>query len=151
MTSVVPAVVDSGPLLAALNRADRHHAVATRTLRALRGAAVPDPVLVEVDVVARRWLGDAAARRFLEAVQAGVHRRVALDEALFARAVAIDVRYADLGLGLVDTAVMAVAERLEARVCTFDFRAFRAVPGPSGGGWPLVLDERDLAGRPGRR
>jgi uncharacterized protein len=138
-------IVDSGPLLAALNERDRLHELAARTLRqARRVALVPDPVIIEVDIIARRWLGGASARAFLAAIAAGVHTRVPLSDALWRRAVAVDRSYGDLNLGLVDTAVMAVAEDRDLPVFTFDFRAFRAVPGPHGGQWPLALEERDL-------
>lgn len=106
---------------------------------------MPDPVVVEVDILARRWLGAEAARSFLEAMRSGVHDRVVLDEALWRRAVDIDAEHADLDLGLVDASVMALAEERQLPVFTFDFRAFRAVRGPGRGGtWPLVVDESDL-------
>lgn len=40
---------------------------------------------------------------------------------------------------------MAVAEERYEPVFTFDFRAFRAVPGPEKGTWPLVATEADLS------
>ncbi len=115
-------------------------------LRHSRGRAlVPDPVVVEVDILARRWLGAEAARRFLSAMTDGVHDRVIMDAALWTRAVEIDAAYADLNLGLVDASVMALAEEVKLPVFTFDFRAFRAVKGPGrGGSWRLVVDESDL-------
>ncbi len=95
--------------------------------------------------MARRWLGHDVARGFLDAMAAGVHDRVVLDDALWRRAVEIDASHGDLGLGLVDAAVMAVAEKLKQPVFTFDFRGFRAVRGPGRGGtWRLVVDETDL-------
>ena len=45
---------------------------------------------------------------------------------LFARAAVIDRRYAALDLGLVDAAVMAIAESEDVPILTFDFRDFRA-------------------------
>lgn len=106
---------------------------------------VPDPVVVEVDILARRWLGADAARTFLAAIRDGVHDRVVLDESLWGRAIEIDAAHADLDLGLVDTSVMALAEERRLPVFTFDFRAFRAVRGPGRGGtWRLVVEERDL-------
>lgn len=106
---------------------------------------MPEPVIVEVDILARRWLGADAARSFLAAMRSGVHDRVVLDEALWRRAVELDAQYAGLDLGLVDASVMAVAEERRQPVFTFDFRAFRAVRGPGRGGkWPLVVDEGDL-------
>lgn len=52
----------------------------------------------------------------------------------------IDDQYGDLDLGLTDASVMAVAEREQAPVLTFDFEDFRAAPSDSGP-WTLVVDE----------
>ena len=55
-------------------------------------------------------------------------------------AAAIDARFAELGLGLVDASLMAYAERHDLPVLTFDFAHFRAAP-PKHGYWRLVVDE----------
>lgn len=102
---------------------------------------MPDPVAVEVDWLLRSRGGGQAARSFLETLVAGGHRRLPLTATLFARAVEIDARYADLELGLVDAAVMAVAESEGLPILTFDFSDFRAAPPPAGGAWRLVVDE----------
>jgi predicted nucleic acid-binding protein len=102
-------------------------------------------VVVEVDILARRWVGAEPARRFLAAIASGVHDRVVLDDALWRRALEIDATFADVNLGLVDCSVMALAEERRLPVFTFDFRAFRAVPGPARGkNWRLVVEESDL-------
>jgi len=49
-----------------------------------------------------------------------------------------------LDLGLVDTSIMAYAERHRLPILTFDFRDFRATSS-SHGPWRLVLDEEQLA------
>jgi predicted nucleic acid-binding protein len=63
---------------------------------------------------------------------------------LFRRAVEIDARHADLGLGLTDASVMALAERHDLPILTFDFEHFRAAPPPDGY-WRLVVDEARYA------
>lgn len=82
---------------------------------------------------------------FLEALADGVHRRVSLTDALFRRAIEIDRRHAALGLGLVDAAVMAVAEAEGAAILTFDFTDFRAAPRLDGRPWSLLVDEAAYA------
>jgi predicted nucleic acid-binding protein len=50
--------------------------------------------------------------------------------------------FADLDLGLVDGAVMAMAEERRLPILTFDFRHFRAAH-PSKGYWDLLVTESD--------
>jgi predicted nucleic acid-binding protein len=59
---------------------------------------------------------------------------------LFRRAAEIDSTFADLDLGYVDAALMAVAEHYDLPVLTFDFGHFRATR-PRHGYWRLVVDE----------
>lgn len=96
---------------------------------------------MEVDWLLRSRVGDAPARAFLAAVAAGSPTRVALTTGLFARAVEIDRRYADLRLGLTDAAVMSLAEERSCPILTFDFADFRAAPRLDGAPWRLVVDE----------
>jgi hypothetical protein len=51
---------------------------------------------------------------------------------LLRRAVEIDARFADLDLGLTDATVMALAERHDYPILTFDFEHFRAAAPPHG-------------------
>ncbi len=142
----MPVIADTGPLLAALNASDEAHALAAMLIGLEgRDLVVPDPVVVEVDHLARRHLGDEPARRFLQALSSGAYTRGVLTTTLFAEAVAIDRHYADLGLGIADTSVMALAAATGHPILTFDFRDFRAAPPRSGGSWPLVLDEARYA------
>jgi len=141
----VKVVVDAGPLLAAANRRDRSHARTAELIARLgRDAVVPVPVAVEVDHLLRTRLGGHAARLFLEALGAGEHEIAYLTPGLLRRAVAFDARFADLGLGLADASVMAVAERHGLPIFTFDFEHFRAT-GPERGFWRLVVDEAGYA------
>jgi len=63
-----------------------------------------------------------------------------LTSGLLRRAVEIDATFADLDLGLADAAVMAIAERQDLPILTFDFEHFRATR-PASGYWRLVVDE----------
>jgi predicted nucleic acid-binding protein len=102
---------------------------------------IPEPVLVEADLVLRRRGGAPAARELLEAALAGTFTVVRTTPGLLARAVELDARYADLDLGLVDASVMAYAERHDLPILTFDFAHFRATA-PTRGYWRLVVDEK---------
>jgi len=106
-----------------------------------RDLAVPELVLVEVDQLLRARVSSAAARSFIEAMERGEHTVAFGSARLLRRAVEIDRGFADLGLGLVDATVMALAEQHELPILTFDFEHFRATR-PRRGFWQLVVDER---------
>lgn len=134
-------VCDTGPLVAAANRRDRaHHLAAALVTRVGRELLVPDPVILEVDQLLRHRVGSAAARAFLSSMATGEHMVAFLSAGMLQRAVEFDARHADLELGFVDSAVMAIAERRELPVLTFDFEDFRATT-PKRGHWKLIVDE----------
>lgn len=139
-------VADTGPLVAAADRDDRAHDLASALVSgAGTGLVVPEAVAVEVDWLLRSRKGPGPARAFLAALVAGSPRRRVLSVEQFARAVEIDRTYADLGLGLADASVMALAEAEEAPILTFDFSHFRATTDRDRRPWRLVIDEAGLA------
>jgi uncharacterized protein len=97
-------------------------------------------VIAEADHLVRSRVGAGPARALLAALAAGEHEVAEVTAGLLRRAAGIDARYADLGLGFVDAAVMAIAERHELPIVTFDFEHFRATR-PASGHWRLVVDE----------
>jgi predicted nucleic acid-binding protein len=135
-------LVDTGPLVSALDARDSAHIVATGLLGKLRRQAmIPTPVLAEVDHFAGKRVGGFAARTFLREVAGGLHSVAYLSPGLLRRAVELDDHYADLNLGFTDTCLMAIAERHELPILTFDFADFRATESATGP-WRLVLDEQ---------
>lgn len=110
---------------------------------------MPGPVIVEVDQLVRARVGSRAARSFLGALDAGEHAVAYLSPGILRRAIEIDGRYGDLDLGLADASVMALAERHELPILTFDFEHFRATR-PQRGYWTLVVDEARYAESTGR-
>jgi predicted nucleic acid-binding protein len=141
MARPVKILVDTAPIVAAVHTNDSAHAMARTAMRTLRRTAViPSPVLVEADYLIRSRVGAVAARAFLQAVTAGAHEVAYMTAGLMQRAVELDSKYADLNLGFVDTSVMAIAERREMPIFTFDFRGFRATESASGP-WRLAIGE----------
>jgi predicted nucleic acid-binding protein len=131
--------------MAAVHRRDRAHILAARIVGRLgHDLVVPDPVAVEVDHLLRARRDSVAARLFLGALADGEHSLAFLTPGLLRRAVEIDAQYADLDLGLADASVMAIAERHDLPVLTFDFEHFRATQ-PARGHWRLVVDESQYA------
>ncbi|MBA3552859.1 MAG: type II toxin-antitoxin system VapC family toxin [Actinobacteria bacterium] len=134
-------VADTGPLVAAANRRDRAHRLASALVTELgRDLIVPTPVAVEVDQLLRARLGREPAREFLAALATGEHSVAYLTAGLLRAALEFDRRFGDLDLGLVDASVMAIADRHDLPILTFDFEDFRAAS-PARGYWRLVVDE----------
>ncbi len=122
-------IVDTGVVFAVADRSDADHGPCDELLGAFAGdLVVPTPVVVESSWLICSRLGPAAEAKFLRAVISGELRREDLADADWERALALVETYADLGLGLVDASVVAVAERLGATtVATLNHRDFRVV------------------------
>ncbi|MFI0937764.1 type II toxin-antitoxin system VapC family toxin [Streptomyces sp. NPDC021020] len=120
-------VLDTGPLAAALNTADRRHAECADLLRSLTGRRLlPSPVMTEVCWLLERWPKVEAA--FLKQIAVGTFELVHLTAADLTRMGELVVQYADFPLGAVDASVIATAERFGVeRVATLDRRHFGVV------------------------
>jgi predicted nucleic acid-binding protein len=118
-------VVDSGVLYAILDADDRGHERCRTLLEGAREPrVVPAPVLSEVD-----WLCGRVHRDVFLRVLAQIEAGALVVEDLFPedyrRAATLLSTYADLRVGFVDAAVLAVVERLrETKLATLDHRHF---------------------------
>jgi predicted nucleic acid-binding protein len=122
-------VADTGAIVALVDADDRHH-------RALRRAFEEEPeswllpwaILPEVDYLLAGHVGSRAQERFTADLAAGAWAIEWGDPADLVRAEEISRRHRSLRLGLVDSVVMAVAERRKAAaIATLDLRHFGAV------------------------
>jgi predicted nucleic acid-binding protein len=122
-------VADTSAIIALLDRDDRHHSRLAGAFRETRREWVlPWATLAEIDYAVGRGLGRNAARAFLKDVAEGQYEVEWGERSDMERALALDSKYSDLGLGMVDAVVMATAERLDARaIVTLDLRDFAAV------------------------
>ena len=122
-------VADTGAVVALLDADDHHHASLRSAFEAESDAWIlPWAILAEVDHIAASQLGEKVARAFRNDLASGAFVVHWGDDADIQRAVELDIRYADLSLGLVDAVVMAVAERVSARaIATLDLRDFSSV------------------------
>jgi predicted nucleic acid-binding protein len=121
-------VVDTGAMLALLDKDDRHH-VAVRALYARDPDAwlLPWAILPEVDYLVATELGHAAERVWFDDVATGAFAIEWGRDDDLAAAHAIARKYEALQMGLVDAVVMVIAERLTADIATLDLRHFGAV------------------------
>ena len=122
-------VLDTGPILAALDRDDARHDSCARLLGAAKEPlVVVAPTLVEINYWIRKRLAPDVWRSFVEDMNAGAYLVVEPGAAQRMRAVELARQYADLDLGFVDAAVIAVCETLgEKKVATLDRRHFGVV------------------------
>ena len=134
-------LVDTAPIVAAIHQRDPAHQMARTSMARLRRRAVlPSPVLVEADYLIRSRAGASAARAFLKSIAKGTHEVAYMTAGLMQRAAELDAKYADLNLGFVDASVMAIAERHDLPIFTFDFTDFRATESATGP-WLLAVGE----------
>jgi predicted nucleic acid-binding protein len=125
MTSL--AVVDAGPLYAAADADDQDHAASVKALeREDLRLVIPALVIAEATYFVGRRLGARAEEAFIRGMgELDVEGPTRED---FARMADLASEYADLPLGGTDASVIALAERLDAKiVLTLDRRHFAAV------------------------
>jgi predicted nucleic acid-binding protein len=122
-------VVDTGVLLGAADADDADHDRCSAVLRDHRGELrVPAPVVVETAWQIETNLGPPSEARFLRLVTGGELEVVELNLDDYRRCVELIETYTDMGLGLVDASVVAIAERLEvSTLATLNRRDFTVV------------------------
>jgi uncharacterized protein len=86
---------------------------------------VPAPVLVELDYLASRQRDRLAVTAMLEEIHRGAYEVEDLTPIDYGRVRELLTTYADLRVGFVDAAVLAIVERLrEPKLATLDHRHF---------------------------
>lgn len=122
-------VLDTEPLLAALDAADRdHEACAALLTGSAEDLVVPGLVLAEVDYWCHERLDAGVWLSFLDDVTTGAYRVEHPSPADLERCHELQRQYRDLRLGVVDASVIALLERLgEDKVATLDHRHFAVV------------------------
>lgn len=128
-------LIDAAPIVALADPDEPHREGILATLRDEPGDLVmPAPTTAEVDYLLGQRFGQAARRAFLRDLAHGRFTVACLEREDYNTIIDLDARYADLGLGLADCALVALAERHRTtRILSFDERLFRAVT-PRGGG-----------------
>lgn len=139
-----PALIcDTGALLDYLVESAPDHQLFRDAIDSARTRYVPGLVLAEVEYFLRRER--AAMKVFIDDLARGAftYASATLDQLL--RAMAIDERYSDLELGLVDSSIVALADVLGVRrLATRDIRDFAPVRLNDGSAFELVVHPTDL-------
>ena len=121
-------VLDTGPIVAALNEGDPDHQRCAILLQGGEDLLVLSTVLVEVDYWLVKLGGTQAWADFVSDMTRGAYRLVHPTEDDLERAADLEGAYHDLRLGLVDASVIALCERLgETKVATLGRRHFSVV------------------------
>jgi uncharacterized protein len=125
----LPAILDTGFVVALTNASDPAHRKCRDTLTAERESLVaPQAILPEIGWLLSSRLGSNAEAAFFASITKAGWTLEPLIAADFVRVAELLRQYADSKLGYVDAAVVAVAERLGARtIFTLDRRHFGIV------------------------
>jgi hypothetical protein len=135
-------ICDTGALIDYLVESAPDHGLFRDAIDRARTRYVPGLVLAEVDYFLRHER--RAMQLFMRDVVRGAFTYAPPTPDHLARAMEVDLRYADLGLGLVDASVVALAESLDVRrLATRDVRHFAAVRLRNGRSFELVVDPTD--------
>lgn len=140
--STAAIICDTGALLDYLVGSAPDHERFRAAIDRARTRYVPALVLAELDYFLRTER--PAMRQFISDVRRGAFTYAPLPIDHIQRAMEIDERYADLGLGLVDASVVALAEDLGlTRIATRDIRHFATVRLRDGRPFELVVRPTD--------
>jgi predicted nucleic acid-binding protein len=122
-------LVDTSVVVASLDVREKHHRVCSDLLtRSEQRVVLPSPILCEVDHLVHRAFGPAAMPAFLARVRSGELGVAGSEPDDLDRTIELMERYADLDVGYVDAAVLAIVGRLgEPKLATLDRKHFGAM------------------------
>jgi predicted nucleic acid-binding protein len=137
-------LIDAGPVVALADPDEPQREGILATLRDEPGDLVmPAPTTAEVDYLLGQRFGQTARRAFLRDLARGRFSIACLEREDYEKISDLDTRYADLGLGLADCALVALADRYRTtRIVSFDERHFRAVTPLGGGAFTILPTDR---------
>ena len=122
----MPLLLDTGILYAFYDRDDAWHKRARSLFEKEQGALiVPAPVIPEVDHLLGSRLGAKAQFALYEGLSGGHYFVAGLPKEKYQRVAELNRQFADLSLGFVDAAIVAIGEFLGVyRIATTDRRDF---------------------------
>ena len=119
-------LLDTGIVYAYYDRSDAWHDRARMLVETEQhGLILPAPVVPEIDHLLGRRLGTKSRFTFYAGIVEGYYLIADVPTAAYARVVDLNRQFADLDLGFVDAAIVALAESLGlSRIATTDRRHF---------------------------
>ena len=132
-------LVDTNVLLAAADTSAPEHPQCAALLDERTDLVVTTPVATECAWMIESRLGVTAEAAFVTSIATGELARIDLTDTDWARCVELIATYHDLGLGLVDASIIAVAERLgQTTIATMNHRDFTVVRPANGESFELI-------------
>jgi predicted nucleic acid-binding protein len=120
-------IADTSGIIAFLDQDDGEHFSVVEIIQNHQ-VLVPTTILPEVDYLATKYLGEKAARVFLEDLSDGYFYYVSVTLEDINKATKIMAKYKDFPLGLVDASLIVIAERYQVnKILTLDRRHFNAI------------------------
>ncbi len=122
-------IVDTGPLVAYLNRRDTDHARCADLLNSRTDELLITPyVVTEACYLICKYVGPTAETNLIEALVAGDLTQIDITTIDLTRMAELMTQYQGFPLGVADASVIAVSERLGlTEVATLDHRHFHAI------------------------
>jgi len=122
-------ILDTNVVVAAMDRREQHYDACRQLIASSDDqVAVPAPTLCEIDHLAHARFGPDAMPSFLRRIRSGELHVEELHLEDLDRTIELMERYADLDVGFVDAAVLAIVERLnEPKLATLDRKHFGAM------------------------
>ncbi len=133
-------ILDAAALVALADPKEPQRDALLEVLRAEPGSLiVPAAVTAEVDYLLGQRFGSAARRAFLSDLAARRYDAESLEPEDYLVVQDLELRYADLDLGLADCSIVVLAARYKTeRLFSFDERHFRAVRPLQGGAFEIL-------------
>jgi uncharacterized protein len=107
-------LADTSGIIALLDKRDHHHQSVLKIIQQ-EDILIPSIILPEVDYLATKYLGNKAFSSFLEDLFDGYFTYITVEIEDLKRASEIMKQYYDVYLSIVDSGVVALAERLKNR------------------------------------
>ena len=122
-------ILDTSVVVASMSPGERRHEDCRRLIEsAEEQVAIPGPTLCEIDYVVHARLGALGMPKFLRRIRVGELGVEQLEIDDLDRTIELMERYADLDVGFVDAAILAIVERLdEPKLATLDRKHFGAM------------------------
>jgi predicted nucleic acid-binding protein len=138
------AILDTGPLLASINRRDPGHAASSAVLRRRDlDFVIPALVVAEVSWFAERRLGPRGEAAFVRSLRDLDVEAPHPDD--WPRIADLVERYGDFPLGTVDASIAVLADRLDTDlIVTLDRRHFGAIRSPQGRSFRILPEPRQV-------